>query len=220
MGHLCGVLPEQIHVSLFFEVQDRPEVQLSRTGVGIVHGFLPVALHHGGEFGYIGRKVRHGHRSILDAGHGFPVPDDIAQQSKARRSQGEGLADVIPPELGVGVTHLAVFEVLDQPVCPVFRFLGTVRANLHHEHGPGVTLDKEAVARLFPVVSGAVQDGLVHELAHEEVVLHGRHHGFHALLYAFKMSGHQNFIFRRQIIQLQRYIYCKCKCSFTSTQKL
>ena len=151
------------------EVEERPEMQFTRAGVGVVDAFDAIFLgEQPVELGDVGRQILDGHGRVL---HDLPrlgVARHVVHEPLAGPAQLPDLVAVGADEHGVGVAEARGTEFTLDHAELRGHGLAVGVFHLHDEDRAGITHHKRPVARLFGVVLRAVEDLLVDQFAGRE----------------------------------------------------
>ena len=151
------------------EIEERPEMQFARAGVGVVDAFDAVFFgEQPVELGDVGRQVLDRHGRVL---HDLPrlgVARHVIHEPLAGPPQLPDLVAVGAAEHGVGVAEACAAElILDLlKLRRHSRAIGVL--HLHDQDRPGIADHERPVAGLFGVVLRAVEDLLIDQFTGRE----------------------------------------------------
>ena len=181
--HVGGDITEHLQAGRRAQVEERPQVQLTRSSVGVVDAVDRVLFgEEPVELGDVGRQILHGHRGVFDDLTGLGVARHVVDEALTGTAQLPHLVAVSPVEHGIGVAEAGgpevALEVGERPLHAAS--VGVLE--LDDEHRARVSDDELPVAGLLGIVLRAGEDLVVDQFAGRErdlaaAALHGDERG-------------------------------------------
>ena len=154
------------------EVEERPEMQFTRAGVGVVDAFDAIFFgEQPVELGDVGGQILDGHGRVFDDLPRLGVSRHVVHEPLAGPAQLPDLVAVGTDDHGVGVTEAGGTEfTLDHAELRGHDLAAGV-LHLHDQDRAGIADDERSVAGLFGVTLRAVEDLLVDQFTRGEHTL-------------------------------------------------
>ena len=164
--HIGGDVAKHLQPRGRAQIEERPQVELSSAGVGIVDAVDPIFFgEQTVEFRDVGWQILDSHGSVFDDLARLSVPGHVIDEALAGSAE---LPDTVPfgtEECRIGVAYFLRPQFCLQRRERCFNHVAVGVADLNNEHGAWIPHDKGTVPRLLEVVFRAVENLLVDQLA-------------------------------------------------------